>query len=105
MFVPSQSWQNDRVPHQRKVAESFSRKRRDRFVWSSRFRLRSAGVKALDHDDGSSFFYDHHNVIYMGWGQKTFEPSPGEMSRNSPTKLSDNCGAHSLTPPIKLSNN
>jgi len=62
-------------------------------------------VKALDHDDGSSFFYDHHNVIYMGWGQKTFEPSPGEMSRNSPTKLSDNCGAHSRTPPIKLSNN
>jgi hypothetical protein len=35
------------------------------------------GVKALDHDDGSSFFDDSQNVIYMGWGQKTFKPSPG----------------------------
>ena len=35
------------------------------------------GVKGLDHDDGSSFFDDQHNVIYMGWGQKTFKPSPG----------------------------
>ena len=38
------------------------------------------GAKALDHDDGSSFFFDHHNVIYMGWGQKTFEPSPGNKT-------------------------
>ena len=38
------------------------------------------GVKALDHDDGSSFFFDHHNVIYMGWGQKTFEPAPGNKT-------------------------
>ena len=38
------------------------------------------GVKALDHDDGSSFFFDHSNVIYMGWGQKTFEPAPGNKT-------------------------
>jgi hypothetical protein len=38
------------------------------------------GVKALDHDDGSSFFFDHQNVIYMGWGQKTFEPAPGNKT-------------------------
>lgn len=36
------------------------------------------GVKAIDHDDGSSFYNDHTNVIYMGWGQKTFKPAPGE---------------------------
>lgn len=36
-----------------------------------------SGIKALDHDDGSSFYHDFENVIYMGWGQKTFEPSPG----------------------------
>ena len=35
------------------------------------------GIKALDHDDGSSFYNDHSNVIFLGWGQKTFEPSPG----------------------------
>jgi hypothetical protein len=35
------------------------------------------GVKALDHDDGSSLYDDHSNVIFMGWGQKTYEPSPG----------------------------
>ena len=35
------------------------------------------GVKALDHDDGSSNYDDHSNVIFMGWGQKTFEPAPG----------------------------
>jgi len=35
------------------------------------------GVKGLDHDDGSSFYDDHSNVIFMGWGQKTFEPAPG----------------------------
>jgi hypothetical protein len=35
------------------------------------------GTKALDHDDGSSFFDDHTNVIFMGWGQKTFLPAPG----------------------------
>lgn len=36
------------------------------------------GVKALDHDDGSSYYNDHSNVIYMGWGQKTFKPAPGK---------------------------
>jgi hypothetical protein len=42
------------------------------------------GAKALDHDDGSSFFDDHSNVIFMGWGQKTFLPAPGaKKTRNS----------------------
>ena len=35
-------------------------------------------------DDGSSFFNDTSNVIFMGWGQKTFEPSPGrKFTRDS----------------------
>ena len=31
----------------------------------------------MQHDDGSSYYRDTSNVIYMGWGQKTFKPSPG----------------------------
>lgn len=56
------------------------------------------GVKALDHDDGSSFYDDVSNVIYMGWGQKTFLPSPGaKLTRNSlflfsPSLLTDHGG-------------
>ena len=38
----------------------------------------------MPSDDGSSFFNDTSNVIYMGWGQKTFEPSPGrKFTRDS----------------------
>ena len=27
-----------------------------------------------------SNYVDHHNVVFMGWGQKTFMPSPGNKS-------------------------
>ena len=56
------------------------------------------GVKALDHDDGSSFYDDVANVIYMGWGQKTFKPSPGAKTTRdslflfSPSLLTDHGG-------------
>jgi len=36
-----------------------------------------SGVKALDHDDGSSYYDDSENVIFMGWMHKNFVPSPG----------------------------
>lgn len=47
--------------------------------------------QALDHDDGSSFYNDHNNVIYLGWGQKTFEPAPGHKhTHNSLILFADN---------------
>jgi len=46
-------------------------------IWRNLIFADYEGTKALDHDDGSSFYDDHDNVIYLGWGQKTYKPSPG----------------------------
>ena len=60
--------------------------------------LHSSGVKAIDHDDGSSYYFDHDNVIVGGWLHKNFLASPGHKRTSKTLGLFSPIGMHNSGP-------
>jgi len=57
-----------------------------------------SGVKAIDHDDGSSYYFDHDNVIVGGWLHKNFLASPGHKRTSKTLGLFSPIGMHNSGP-------